>query len=247
MGIVTVLKIPGDIAKTDMRNGVAVVIDVLRATSSIVHAMTSGCEAVIPAMNKAEAQRLLTMHPNALLCGEEGGRKIPGFDIGNSPQEYSFEAVGGKTLILTTSNGTKAILGAKSRGAGPIFVCSFLNLGAVADAVSNSAASSVKDVFVVCSGAQGEYSHEDYICAGGVAHLLAERGFEPDREAEDAGAAYLGYDGDILRALLDSPHGRDLERIGFASDLPYCSKVSVERAVPYLTSSGIKDYTSHRA
>jgi 2-phosphosulfolactate phosphatase len=239
---VKVLKLPGQIKNTDMSSGVAVVIDVLRATSSIATALTSGSRGVIPAANRDEALRLQGRYPGSLLCGEENGKIIPGFHLGNSPLEYTPEIVKGKTVILTTSNGTKAVLGARDKGAVTVLTCAFLNLDAVKNAVLRELSLKDRDVFIICSGSHGEFSFEDFVCAGGLVDRLLAGNLSPDDSAKEAREAYLRYQGDVLQALLDSPHGRYLEVIGYGADLPYCAKVSVLQTVPYLAEHIIQDY-----
>lgn len=244
MSKVKVLRLPSQIGETDMSSGVAVVIDVLRATSSIATALTSGSTGVIPAANRDEALELQPRYPGSLLCGEEGGRVIPGFHLGNSPLEYTPERVGGKTVILTTSNGTKAVLGARDKGAVRVFTCAFLNLDAVRDAVLRETSGRDGDVFVICSGSHGRFSLEDYVCAGGLVHRLTLGSLSLDDSAQAARQSYLRYQGDILQSLLDSPHGRYLEVIGYGADLPHCAKVSVLQTVPYLAEQIIQDYAA---
>ncbi|HHW26543.1 MAG TPA: 2-phosphosulfolactate phosphatase [Firmicutes bacterium] len=254
MSKVHVLRLPGQIGKTDMALGVAVVIDVLRATSSIVTALSSGSTGIIPAANREEALKLRESYPDSLLCGEEQSKIIPGFDLGNSPRDFTPENVQGKKLILTTSNGTKAILGAKAQGASAVFMCSFLNIDAVAktvaceasrgDAPHDEASRKEKGVFVICSGSHGEFSLEDFVCAGALADRLANKGLALEESATEARHAYFQYRDDILQALHDSQHGKYLEAIGYGADLPYCARVSVTSIVPYLADHVIQEYAA---
>lgn len=123
MPTIKVLPMPDLIEKADLKGCAAAVIDVLRATSSITRAFSSGCHKLIPALDKVQALSILKRHRGALISGESRGLKIEGFDLGNSPAEYSPENVGGKTVIMTTSNGTRAVLGAAKAGASPVLLC----------------------------------------------------------------------------------------------------------------------------
>ncbi len=240
---VKVFKTPGLMASCDMSESVAVVIDVLRATSSIVHAFSSGSRLAIPAMNRQAALETKKLYPNALLCGEENGMKIQGFDLGNSPKEYTPKKVGGKTIIMTTSNGTKAILGAASRGASPVLLCSFLNLLAVAKTTREALSGPGGNAFIVCSGSDGRFSLEDFACAGALARELEALGFCLHPTAREALECFEPYQGDILKILQNSPHGQYLKDIGFEDDLAFCANINTETSVPTLTPEGLI-YTS---
>ncbi len=240
MSTVTVLRTPNMISAFDMRNSTAAVIDVLRATSSIVHAFSSGCKRVIPAMNRREALMTKERNPEALLCGEQEGVKIPGFELGNSPREYTKNRVGGKTLIITTTNGTRAILGAASRGACPVFLCSFLNVSAVTRAVLDAACPHKKDVCVVCSGSDGGYSFEDFACAGALSYQLGLSGLHLHASALEAVQCFQPYKNDILQVFEDSVHGQYLKDIGFPDDLQFCANLDSETSVPVLSGNGFK-------
>ena len=216
MSRITVLATPDLLLDRDLSGCAAAVIDVLRATSSISTAFSSGCRKLIPARSKEEALAKKAENPGALLTGEQGGMKIPGFDLGNSPFEYSPETVGGKTIIMTTSNGTRTVLGAAKAGASPVFLCSFLNVPAVAKACVDART----DVAVVCSGEHGMFSLEDFACAGALASAVASQGsYSLDPGARAALSLYEAYNRDALQALKDSPHGRELIDMGFGEEI----------------------------
>ncbi len=144
----------------------AVVVDVLRATTVIVQALEAGCESVIPCAEVSEAQELAGSHApgSVLLCGERQGVPIPGFDLGNSPGDFKPSVCRGKTLIMTTTNGTRAILSCQD--AQRILILSFANLGATAHAIR--AAVRRQPVHVVCAGTEREISFEDCALAGAL-------------------------------------------------------------------------------
>lgn len=144
-----------------------VVIDVLRATTSIVAALAAGAKEVLPCQEIDEAQRLAGTLPSGtvLLGGERAGGKISGFDLGNSPAEFSDAAVRGKSLVMTTTNGTRALHHA--RAAKRVLLASFLNLEATARSLAGD-----DDVTLLCAGTDGQITREDVLLAGALAMLL---------------------------------------------------------------------------
>jgi 2-phosphosulfolactate phosphatase len=166
--------LPTLIPPGSLRGGVAVVVDVLRATTVMVHALANGCEAVIPCGEIEEAQAVAAALPpgTALLGGERGGLPIPGFDLGNSPGDYTREVCEGKTLVMTTTNGTRAILA--SQEAERVYVASFANLKATAHELTVQFLK--KDhghpIHIVCAGTEGFISLEDSLLAGALADGL---------------------------------------------------------------------------
>ncbi len=148
----------------------AVVLDVLRATSVMVRALSSGCEAVIPCLEIADATATATAMPegSVILAGERGGLPIEGFDLGNSPRDFEPDFCEGKTVVMTTTNGTRAILA--SLQAERVLIASFLNLSATVDEIAVQVLK--KDhghpVHIVCSGTDGFVSLEDSLLAGAL-------------------------------------------------------------------------------
>ena len=157
--------LPSLIPSGALRGGVAVVIDVLRASTTIVHALAHGCEAVIPCAEVDEARRVAAGLPpgRAILRGERQGVPIPGFDLGNSPGEYTEEACRGKTLVMTTTNGTRALLA--SLEAETVLVGAFVNFAATVQRLIHEA----RPVHIVCAGTEGRISYEDSLLAGAFA------------------------------------------------------------------------------
>jgi len=258
-----VIPVPDQLLEACVPDSISVIIDVLRATSSMAQALSAGATSIIPAKDTEEALVLKERFPDALLGGEIGGDKIPGFDLGNSPREYKPEIVSGKTIIMTTSNGTKAIRAAKERGFAEVFLCSFLNLRATGKALRDLIDLSTRSgnmntgsvdpgtvpfsVSIVCSGSHGEFSPEDFACAGSlVEDLLAEgplslqrRGLSPDESAQEAMNFFRRYRGEVLKILEDSPHGRYLRERGYAEDLLYCARLNSLGVVPVLRGEGV--------
>jgi 2-phosphosulfolactate phosphatase len=152
------------------------VVDVLRATTVMVHALANGCEVVIPCGEIEQALAVANALPpgTAILGGERGGLPIPGFDLGNSPGDYTREVCEGKTLVMTTTNGTRAILA--SLGAERIYIASFANLKATIDELTVQFLK--KDhghpIHIVCAGTEGFISLEDSLLAGALAKNLTD-------------------------------------------------------------------------
>lgn len=195
----------------------AIVVDVIRATSTIAQALASGYRRVLCCAEVDEAFELRASLGNAVLAGERNGVAVPGFDLGNSPREFT-EALA-ETLVLTTTNGTGAILAAAAT-AERVLVGSMLNLGAVA-----SAAQGGKDVEVVCAGLQGRFTIDDAYCAGRIAELL---GGERSDTAEAAVRIALSFSGaeEGLSASGNPEHA------SLAEDIAWCARESVLEVVP---------------
>ena len=157
----------GSVNPAEVAGGVAVVIDVIRATSTMVTAFGNGAEAVYPTVSTEDALRLASSlgRDETLLCGERKGQKIEGFDLGNSPAEYDRETVEGKRLVMSTTNGTRAFIAAST--ADRILAASFLNLGAVAETVTDAVAAG-SPLVVVCAGKEDRFSLDDAVCAGAL-------------------------------------------------------------------------------
>jgi 2-phosphosulfolactate phosphatase len=160
--------LPSLIPAGALRGGVAVVIDVLRATTTMVHALAAGCDAIIPCGEIDEARRVASTLPvgSVVLAGERQGLPIPGFDLGNSPGDCTPEVCSGKTLVMTTTNGTKAILA--SLEADRVLVAAFVNRKATIEALKLASGS----IHLVCAGTDGEISLEDSLFAGALAAEL---------------------------------------------------------------------------
>jgi 2-phosphosulfolactate phosphatase len=170
---------------------VAVVVDVLRATTVMVHALANGCEAVIPCGEIEEARRVAAGLPSGttILGGERGGLPIEGFDLGNSPGDYTREVCEGKTLVMTTTNGTRAILA--SLEAERVLVAAFVNLRATVEALAvNVLKVHGLPMHVVCAGTDGYVSAEDTLLAGALASGLTDWEVPPGNDEAVMAASY---------------------------------------------------------
>lgn len=214
-----------------LRGKNSVAIDVLRATSTIVTALANGAEEIYPALTPEEASEAVSLwEPGSfILAGERGSYPLPGFDLGNSPLEYRPEIVSGKRVVLTTTNGTRAVrqCGQALRG----WVLSFLNLSAVA----RSAAGDGRNLAIICAGTQDRFDITDFACAGGLIERLAGllgRDLEVCDLGQAASQVYSAARNDLEALFRKSHHGRRLVDLGFAQDLAWCAQQDTFAVVP---------------
>ncbi|HUC90867.1 MAG TPA: 2-phosphosulfolactate phosphatase [Paenibacillus sp.] len=208
----------------------AVVIDVLRATSTIVTALAEGASGILSVETVMEAK---AMHRTGdLLGGERFGRKIAGFDLGNSPEEYVSGCVYGRRVILTTTNGTRAIH--KAARSDHVLAGSLLN----AEACAEAAVVLRRDIVLFCAGTHDEFALEDGLCAGLLLDRMTALSGTPI-EADDLGRAMLGFyrqsAADMYGTLLQSASGRRMSKLGFGKDVEFCAQVNRFDAVPRLS------------
>ncbi len=211
-----------EVDPTALGETTVVVIDVLRATTTVVEALANGARGIYPTTSTEEAVRLAQSlgRDDTLLCGERKGGKVEGFDLGNSPREFSREAVEGKRLVMSTTNGTRAL--DVSRDAARMLACAFTNLSAVA-----RAAAEAQELAVICAGRAGHFSLDDALCAGHlIARILAERDSEVElNDGSRAAKALAGTRKPTKRFLQETEGGRALIQIGFGDDLDICADV----------------------
>jgi 2-phosphosulfolactate phosphatase len=211
------------------------VIDILRATTSMCAALSHGAAAIIPVGSTEEALRLAQTIGSAdmLLAGEKNCVRIPGFHLGNSPLEMTEAAVRGKTIVVTTSNGTRALLACQ--GAAAVFPAAAVNLTAAAER-AREALEEGADVLIVCAGRDGAFSLDDAYCAGRLAAAIFG-GTKPRRALNDAGIASLDlvrrYGSRWERPLALSRAGRELIRLGFSADLRESARLDAYPILPH--------------
>ncbi len=210
-----------DIKEKDIAGRAAVVADVLRATSTIITALYNGCKAVMPVKEIEEAlSAAARFGEEAILGGERRGRMIAGFHLSNSPREYTPEAVRGKVVILTTTNGTKALVNAAA--AKETVVLSFLNYSAVFEYLCRIP----YDICLAAAGVYGEFSMEDTVCCGLLAdRLQRETGARLTPEAAEAAEIARPYEGKTMQLFSDSSFGHYLQEIGYGADLEFCARM----------------------
>lgn len=232
--------LPDHVQPEELAGGVAVVIDVLRATTTIVRALSEGATAVIPCGEIEAARALAGTYPpsTVLLGGERGGQPIAGFDLGNAPVEYSRDRVEGKTVVLTTTNGTRALLRAQT--AERVLVAAFANLTAVVAALANER----RSIHLVCSGSEGELSLEDLLLAGAISsRLVARRGdirlSETSLVARTLFEGSGRLEGDRLALFRSARGGQTLLRIGREEDLLWAAQCDTSTVVPERSGTAI--------
>ncbi|WP_127586046.1 2-phosphosulfolactate phosphatase [Paenibacillus koleovorans] len=207
-----------------------IVIDVLRATSTIVTALAHGASGIVPVETVQQAKQ--QQEPDDWLGGERFCKKIAGFHLGNSPLEFQGPDVAGRRIILTTTNGTRAIQ--KSLRAESVLAGSLLNV----EAAARRAAELRREIAIVCSGTQDEFCLEDGLCAGALVEELVRKTGAEQLEVNDFGLAmrqaYLSCHDDLPTALLASASGRKLCKLGNRDDVLYCAQLNRHPIVPQL-------------
>ncbi|MBN1885931.1 MAG: 2-phosphosulfolactate phosphatase [Candidatus Krumholzibacteriota bacterium] len=228
---------PEEAGRDTQQGAAVVVIDVLRGASTVVSAMDNGAASVIPVEDIETALRLAppAEQEEKLLAGERKCLPIEGFQLGNSPGEFTGDVVGGKTVVLTTTNMTRAVVAAAK--AGRLVVCAIVNVSAVAEALRRE-----PRVVVLCSGFEGRVAIEDLLCGG---MLLSRLGFRfGDGDLDDAARLALlaaAEYGDRTELLLRScEHGRRLLSLGFERDILYCARTDCSGRVPEMDGGAIR-------
>lgn len=223
----------------DVRDKMVVMIDVLRASSTMITALDNGAKGVIAVGDMDDASKI--SHnldaKSFLMSGEKDGMTIQGYDLGNSPLEHTEEVVKGKTIILNTTNGTKAIK--RCSLAKYIIVGSFLNLNAIVEYLKDAD----QEVLLVCAGWRGRLSLEDILCAGNIIYELC--GGELTAEARDGAKVAFGlyekFGDDIENSIKTSNYAVRLKDIVSEDDLEYCCKRSITDILPVLNEGIITD------
>jgi 2-phosphosulfolactate phosphatase len=247
MKTLEVLFTPAELAglpHRDLSGTVCVVFDVLRATSTIINALANGATGVIPVGEISEARAWRERQPGVLLAGERQGVKIrgakagePDFDLGNSPREFTPEIVRGKTIVTTTTNGTRALR--VCRKASVVLVSSFLNLDATAQRLRKIAP---KNLLLVCSGTGEQAALEDALAAGALCELL-EEGFAGGRTSDSAQMArelHRRLGDDLPGAMRLSANGRRLLALPeLRGDVDFCLQKDVINLSAGLGADGI--------
>ncbi len=224
---------PNPVRKKDLEGSTVVVVDVLRCTTSICAALVAEAKGVIPTSGPGEAGDMWAKIGSdmAVLAGERNGVRIENFQLGNSPSEFTPQSVGGKYVVMTTTNGTAAF--AEAHGAALALSCSLTNVSRVADRTIREG----RDVVVLCAGREGYFSIEDTICGGMLIHLLRAE-FKEDLTVNDAGSlALLLYRTNktaIRQTIAQGEHGRMLESIGFGADIETAAAIDSMPVLPVL-------------
>jgi 2-phosphosulfolactate phosphatase len=238
-------KLPQAVDEKELVGSTVIVIDLLRATSTICQALASGAREVVPFLeiDDALAAAKTTDRADIVLGGERRGGKIPGFDVGNSPAEYTSQVVEGKRVFITTTNGTRAMH--HTRLASRILLGSFLNLSAVVASIKDE-----PSIDILCAGTDGRETEEDILAAGSIVHSLCYDDAFPPRITISAAAAMAGAAWSMLSskaniaqrpirdqlalALRYTTGGRNLIGIGLDQDIEDCAQIDRYDLVPEL-------------
>jgi 2-phosphosulfolactate phosphatase len=241
---IDVYLLPALVEPQQLAGQTVVVIDVLRATTTIIHALAAGAMQVVPCLEVDEARLMAAgqMPGSAVLGGERGGLPIPGFDLGNSPRDYSAARVGGKSVVFTTTNGTRAML--RCKGARRVLIGAFVNLTAVCRELIDE-----PQITLLCAGTGGHVTREDTLFAGAVVDELASGGRQSPEanrapilndQAEIAADAWRSCVRDLTganplgQALRTSRGGRNLIETGQENDIDLAGQIDKFDLVPEL-------------
>jgi 2-phosphosulfolactate phosphatase len=233
-----VLFSPGNTDDLYFTGKTTVVIDVLRASTTIVEALKNGAKDVVPVATVEFAVKISggMFGGQTLLCGERNTKKIEGFALGNSPLEYKKEIVGGKSIVFYSTNGTRAIV--KAKFSENLFICALSNMNAVAKHLLKLG----KDCVILCAGNNNLFSLEDSVCAGALIDEMIKKDKEVVLSDSAKGALALNnsFGKNKLPILTESEHGKILTKNGFIRDLEFCSNENINSVIPYYTNSVLK-------
>jgi 2-phosphosulfolactate phosphatase len=227
-----------DAGKAVSRGDLIIMIDALRTSTSIVTALANGAKSVIPTETLKEACQLHREHPDYVLVGERNGCKPRGFDLGNSPSELTSEQIHGKNVIMTTTNGTRAL--AKSEQAKWVLIGAFLNAGAIArKAVEISEKNGIHISFVL-AGEEDQFSLEDFICAGAVAERFPENSVHFSDKTSAALLAFKQIKNNLVENIAKGEHAKHLIELGFRRDIEFSCQIDVYEAIPLYKDAKIR-------
>lgn len=225
---------PGGVSEEALAGCTCVVVDVLRATTTIAEVLRAGalCVETFMTVEEVERARSSALDAGESCCrgGERGGVRIEGFELDNSPRTISRQQVGGRRVFFTTTNGTAALH--LARRAARVVLAAFTNLSAVCRAVVGDA----RPIHVLCAGTRGEITLDDCLVAGAIVdRLSAARALSESDEGRlclEAWRSACVQPGGVLRSLRLSRGGRNLERLGFDADVEYCAQIDLHDLVP---------------
>lgn len=219
---------PALLSLYDVSDYIVVIIDIVRATSSICYGIENGAEAIIPVAEVDVCASYRDNGLNYLLAAERNGEVVEGFDFGNSPFSYTKEKVAGKTVVLTTTNGTQALH--LSRAAKKIVIGSFLNL----TSLCNWLKTQHENILLVCAGWKNNFNLEDTLFAGAVVEQLKDHDFILDDPAIAANDLYQAGKDDLDAYLAKTSHSERLKKLGIEADIAFCLNVDITTAIPIL-------------
>lgn len=212
----------------DVENYIVVIIDIFRATTSICYGIENGAEAIIPVAEVEECLAYQHKNPEYLLAAERNGEVVEGFNFGNSPFSYTADKVTGKTIVLTTTNGTQALY--LSRKAKQIAIGSFLNLTSLCTWLKTTE----ENILLVCAGWKYNFNLEDTLFAGAVVEQLKNAPYRLDDPAIAANDLFRLGKHDISEYLKKTSHSERLKQLGIEKDIAFCLNTDTTTAIPVL-------------
>ncbi|MCK9426414.1 MAG: 2-phosphosulfolactate phosphatase [Ignavibacteriaceae bacterium] len=235
---INVVLSPANVDELYFSGKTTVVVDVLRATTTIITALMNGAKEIVPVGSVEFAMKASSnmFGGQTLICGERNAKKIDGFNLGNSPLEFTSEVIGGKTLVFFTTNGTKAIV--KAKYSDEVIIASFLNLSAVAKYLVKLN----KSFEILCAGRNSSFCLEDTVFAGKLISEISS--LLQGIELSDSGLASVSiaktFGKNLKKMFAESEHGKFLIENGFEEDLKYCARVNITGDIPVYSSNIIK-------
>jgi Phosphosulfolactate phosphohydrolase and related enzymes len=215
----------------DLDGTIAVVIDVFRATSSICYGLANGARAIIPV---AEVEECLAYRGDGhLLAAERDGKVVEGFDFGNSPFSYTPDLVAGRTIVLTTTNGTKAIR--QCSAAEAVVIGSFLNISALCEWLKKQP----HHVLLVCAGWKNHVNLEDTVFAGGVVERICTEGTDRDDGAQAALLLYRQAKGNLPEFLSGASHAKRMQHLNISRDIVFCLQADQVDVIPIMRKGAL--------
>ncbi|MCF6094164.1 2-phosphosulfolactate phosphatase [Microaerobacter geothermalis] len=223
-----------EVKHEDILNKTVIIIDVLRSSTTIITALARRCECVIPVETLGQA-KMLEGHDNYFFAGERYCKKIPGFDFNNSPTEIYQSNLENKTLVISTTNGTKAIQ--KVDKSSMTLIAGFVNLQRIARFISTHQ----NHVTLLCAGTRGEFAIEDGLAAGALVHELSllDSRLEISDFARAMMSAYLFEQNHIKERLMVSTTGKRLCQMGYEQDIIFCSQENFFPIIPIVQKDRI--------
>ena len=245
---------PAEVNEDDLRGEPVVIIDVLRSNSTILQALENGCKEVIPveSIERALALHSALFDSDVLLCGERECQRIHGFDLGNSPQEFTSDLIAKKSLIFATTNGTVAMV--KARKGKVVILCGFQNMETISSHISSGefAKSAWQNpdnreekLTILCSGQKNHFSLEDMVCTGMLITRITGRlgpddpGIELTDAARSAVVLYKHHANKLKKMISQVDQGRELIRLGMEKDLDFCIQVDTLQVIPVYSDGKI--------
>jgi 2-phosphosulfolactate phosphatase len=219
-----------DASKASERGDLIIVIDVLRATTSIITSLANNAKSVTPVQTQKEALQLKKEHPDYILIGERNSVKPQGFNFGNSPLSLTAENVQNKNLVMTTTNGTKALI--QSQGSKRVLIGAFLNADAVAKKSLEIASKNKTGISFVLAGEENHFALEDFICAGAIIERFSKNDVGLSDKTLGALLAFNGAKQNLLENICKSKHAQGLLKNGFSKDIEFACQLDRYNVVP---------------